>query len=129
MATCQPTLASQPMPEALEQRLRRAYQAFNAHDIEAALALMHSDVDWQNAIEGGRLHGHDALRAYWADQFVTIDPRVEPLRFMPRNGGRIAVDVHQVVRALDGSPISDARVVHVYTLRDGLVERMDIEEA
>jgi hypothetical protein len=117
------------MPEDLEQRLRRAYEAFNAHDVEAALALMHSDVDWQNAIEGGRLHGHDALRAYWAGQFVTIDPRVEPLRFTPRNGGRIAVDVYQVARALDGSPISDARVVHVYTLRDGLVERMDIEEA
>ena len=117
------------MPEDLEQRLRRAYEAFNARDVEAALALMHSDVDWQNAIEGGRLHGRDALRAYWAGQFATIDPRVEPLRFTPRNSGRIAVDVHQVVHALNGSPISDARVVHVYTLRDGLVERMDIEEA
>ena len=117
------------MPEDLEQRLRRAYEAFNARDVEAALALMHSDVDWQNAIEGGRLHGRDALRADWAGQFATIDPRVEPLRFTPRNSGRIAVDVHQVVHALNGSPISDARVVHVYTLRDGLVERMDIEEA
>jgi hypothetical protein len=117
------------MPEDLEQRLRRAYKAFNARDVEAALVLMHSDVDWPNGIEGGRVHGHDALRAYWAGQFATIDPCVEPLRFTPRTGGRIAVDVHQVVRALDGSPISDARVVHVYTLRDGLVERMDIEEA
>ena len=87
------------MPEDLEQRLRRAYEAFNARDVEAALALMHSDVDWPNAIKGGRVHGHDALRAYWAGQFATIDPRVEP------------------------------RVVHVYTLRGGLVERMDIEEA
>jgi SnoaL-like domain len=47
------------MPEDLEQRLRRAYEAFNARDVEAALALMHSDVDWPNAIEGGRVHGHD----------------------------------------------------------------------
>jgi hypothetical protein len=117
------------MPEDLEQRLRRAYEAFNARDVEAALALMHSDVDWPNAIEGGRVHGQDALRAYWAGQFAAIDPRVEPLRFTPRNGGRIAVDVHQVVRTLDGRPISDARVVHVYTLRGDLVERMDIEEA
>jgi ketosteroid isomerase-like protein len=121
--------ASQPRPEDSEQLLRRAYEAFNARDVEGALALMHSDVDWPNAIEGGRLHGHDAVRAYWADQFAAIDPRVEPLRFTSRGGGRIAVHVHQVVRALDGSPISDGRVVHLYTFRDGLVECMDIEEA
>lgn len=117
------------MPEDLEQRLRRAYEAFNARDVEAALALMHSDVDWPNAIDGGRVHGHDGLRTYWAGQFAVIDPRVEPLRFSLRSDGRIAVDVHQVVRALNGSPISDGCVVHVYTLRDGLVERMDIERA
>jgi ketosteroid isomerase-like protein len=121
-------LTSQPEPEDSEL-LRRTYEAFNAGDVEAVLTLMHSDVDWPNAIEGGRVHGHDAVRAYWADQFAAIDPRVEPLRFTSRGGGRIAVDVHQVVRALDGSPISDARVVHVYAFRDGLVQCMNIEEA
>jgi hypothetical protein len=115
--------------EVAVQRLRCAYEAFNARDVEAALALMHSDVDWPNAIEGGRVRGHHGLRSYWAGQFAVIDPRVEPLRFTLRSDGRIAVDVHQVVRALDGSPISDGSVVHVYTLRHGLVERMDIEEA
>jgi ketosteroid isomerase-like protein len=94
--------------EVAAQRLRRAYEAFNARDVEAALALMHSDVDWPNAIEGGRVRGHHGLRSYWAGQFAVIDPRAEPLRFTLR---------------------SDGRVVHVYTLRDGLVERMDIEEA
>jgi hypothetical protein len=38
--------------EVAAQRLRRAYEAFNARDVEAALALMHSDVDWPNAIKG-----------------------------------------------------------------------------
>jgi hypothetical protein len=120
---------SQQMPEDPKHLLRSAYEAFNARNVEAALALMHSDVDWPNAIEGGRLHGHDAVRAYWTGQFAAIDPRVEPLRFTTRDDGRISVEVHQVVRALSGSVISDARVVHVYSVRDGLVERMDIEEA
>ena len=35
-----------------EQLLRRAYEVFNARDIEAAIALMHSDVDWPNR-DGG----------------------------------------------------------------------------
>jgi hypothetical protein len=30
---------------------------------------------------------------------------------------------------VDGGPLADRRVVHVYALRDGLVERMDVEEA
>jgi hypothetical protein len=32
------------------------------------------------------------------------------------------------VRALDGSLLSEGRVIHVYELRDGLVVRMDVEE-
>jgi hypothetical protein len=41
-------------PRSPEQLLRRAYEAFNARDIDAALALMHLDVDWPNGMEGGR---------------------------------------------------------------------------
>jgi len=40
-----------------EELLRRAYEAFNARDLDAALALMHRDVDWPNAIDGGRVRG------------------------------------------------------------------------
>ena len=43
--------------------LRRAYEAFNARDIEAVLSLLQPDVDWPNVMEGGREHGHEAVRA------------------------------------------------------------------
>jgi ketosteroid isomerase-like protein len=112
-----------------ERLLRRAYAAFNARDIDGALELMHPDVDWPNGMEGGRELGHEAVRAYWTRQFGVIDSQVEPLGFDVDVNGRIAVDVHQVVRDLDGAVLSDGRVRHVYTMRDGLVERMDIEEA
>jgi hypothetical protein len=45
-----------------------------------------------------------------------IDPRVEPISITARPDGRVAVDVHQVVRNLDGELLSDSRVLHVYTL-------------
>jgi hypothetical protein len=32
------------------------------------------------------------------------------------------------VRDLEGAVLSDGRVRHVYTMRDGLVVRMDIQE-
>jgi hypothetical protein len=109
-----------------EQLLRRAYDAFNARDIEAVLALMHPDVDWPNGMEGGRVHGHAEVRDYWTRQFTMIDSHVEPERFSEDDWGRVVVDVHQVVRDTAGNPIADQRVRHVYVIRDGLVERMDI---
>src|SRR6266542_1960381 len=96
-----------------EQLLRRAYDAFNARDIDAVLALMHSDVDWPNGMKGGREHGHAAVRAYWTRQFGLIDSHVEPWRFAVDDEGRIVVDVHQAVRDLAGNPISEGEVQHV----------------
>ncbi|MGH3143500.1 MAG: nuclear transport factor 2 family protein [Gaiellales bacterium] len=112
-----------------ESLLRRAYEAFNARDINGALALMHPDVDWPNGMTGGRERGHSAVRAYWTWQFVQIDSHVEPIGFEVDTEGRIVVDIHQVVRDLEGAVLSDGRVRHAYTFRDGLVERMDIEGA
>jgi hypothetical protein len=114
------------MDDDYERLLRAVYDAFNRRDIEAVIATLHPDVDWPNAWEGGRVHGHDAVRAYWTRQFAEIAPQVEPQAFSAREDGRLAVEVHQVVRSLDGAPIADEVVTHVYTFRGGLVERMDV---
>jgi ketosteroid isomerase-like protein len=111
---------------AAEQLLRRAYDAFNARDIEAAIALMHPDVDWPNAMEGTRVHGHAGVRDYWTRQFTAIQSRVDPKRFSTDADGRLVVEVHQVVHSVDGDLIADHTVEHVYTIREGLVERMDV---
>ena len=113
-----------PETEAL---LRRAYDAFNARDIEAAIALMHPEVDWPNAMEGTRVHGHAGVRDYWTRQFETISSRVTPRGLTATADGRIAVDVHQVVHDTAGNLLADTEVVHVYAISDGLVARMDVE--
>jgi hypothetical protein len=114
-----------PSPD-IEELLRRTYAAFNARDVDAALANAHIDVDWPNVIEGVRIHGHDEVRAYWARQFEATEPHVEPTGMVRDEDGRIVVDVHQVVRSKDGSVLDDRVVQHVYTFRDGLVVRMDV---
>ena len=111
-----------------EQRLRRSYAAFNARDIDAVLATTHPDVDWPDVPEGKRVQGHEALRAYWTAQFEAIDVNVEPVGFTRDDEGHVVVGVHQVVRDLDGKVLFDQNVEHVYTLRDGLVTRMDLRE-
>ena len=116
------------MTAAAEDVLRRTYRAFNARDVDTVLAVMHTDVDWPNAFEGGRVRGRELVRAYWARQFDQINPEVTPVAFAARDDGRVAVEVHQVVRSLDGEVISEGPVVHVYLFVDGLVQRMDVAE-
>jgi hypothetical protein len=103
----------------------RVYAAFNARDLDAALAEMHEDVDWPNGWQGGRVHGREAVRDYWTRQFREINSQVTPLDHTVA-GDRVAVTVHQVVKDLDGNVMSEGRTSHVYTLRDGRVARMDI---
>jgi ketosteroid isomerase-like protein len=109
-----------------EQLLRRAYEAFNARDIDGALAMMHADVDWPNGMEGERLHGHREVREYWKRQFVLIDSRVEPQRIEQRPDGQVIVTVRQVVRDRMRKVISEDTVEHRYVISEGLIERMDV---
>jgi hypothetical protein len=120
--------AGDPAIEEHEQLLRDLYAAFNSRDVDAVLGAMAADVDWPNAWEGGRLHGHDGVRDYWLRQWAAIHPTVEPVAFRERPDGTVAVDVDQVVCGLDGMLLAAARVVHVYVFRAGLVARMDVEE-
>lgn len=109
-----------------EQLLRRAYEAFNARDIDGALATMHASVDWPNGMEGGRLHGHREVREYWRRQFDLIDSCVEPQHTEQRPDGQVVVTVRQVVRDHAGYVISEDTVEHRYVISEGLIERMDI---
>jgi SnoaL-like domain len=107
--------------------LESAYAAFNARDIDRALRIMTPDVEWPNGMEGGFVHGHAAVRAYWTRQWGMIDPHVRPVGFALRPDGRVEVTVHQVVRSLAGEVLVDQTVRHVYAFADGLVRRMDIQ--
>jgi ketosteroid isomerase-like protein len=110
-----------------DELLMAMYAAFNARDIDLVLAHLHPDVDWPNAWEGGRVHGHDEVRDYWTRQWKAIDGTVEPAGF-EADGDRVTVLVDQTVRDLDGNVVSEGRVRHVYEFRDGLVIRMDVED-
>jgi len=108
--------------------LHRAYAAFNRREIETVIALMHANVDWPNGMEGGRVLGTAAVRDYWKRQFEMIDSHVEPKAFTTEKDGRIAVDVHQVAHNKAGNLLADRMVQHVYEIRDGLIQSMEIRD-
>jgi hypothetical protein len=53
---------------------------------------------------------------------------VEPLEVIEHGGGIAEVRVHQLVKSVAGDVLSDSEVWHVFTVADGLIERMDIKE-
>ena len=106
--------------------LRAAYAAFNARDIDAALATMTTDVSWPKAFKGGLARGHAEVRTYWTEQWSEIDPHVEPASFHPEGTDRILVEVHQVVRDLSGAVLADDFVGHRFTIDSGLIRAMEV---
>ena len=117
-------MPNQPAPET--ELLRHAYAVFNARDIDAALALMTPDVEWPRAFKGGFARGPEEVRVYWTEQWREISPHVEPTTFYQEDAGCILVEVHQVVRDLGGAVLADEHVGHRFTMRNGLIQRMEI---
>jgi len=108
--------------------IAQAYTAFNQRNVDGALALMSENVSWPKASEGGRVVGKEEIRAYWTRQWQEFDPHVEPIEVIDRKGGKTDVKVHQLVKSLGGDVLSDSEVWHVYTIANGLIQRMDLKE-
>ena len=106
--------------------IEQAYSAFNKRDIDGALALMTQDVSWPKASEGGKVVEKEEIRAYWTRQWGEFDPHVEPLAITEEDGGRTRVRVHQLVKSLEGDVLSDSEVLHVFTVKSGLIAAMDL---
>ena len=106
--------------------LKRVYDRFNARDMGAVLQALHEDVIWANGMEGGYVHGREAVRSYWTRQWAVVDPHVEPVAFAEGPKAEIIVEVHQVVRDLAGNLLADKMVGHIFHVENGLVTRFDI---
>ena len=116
--------------------LKRLYDRFNARDIDGVLVALADDVAWANGMDGGHVHGREAVRAYWTRQWSLVSPHVEPVGFHRTADGAIIAEVLQSVRDLEGKPLEgqthglkDETVGHVFRLRAGKVARFDIEDA
>jgi ketosteroid isomerase-like protein len=109
--------------------LNFVYSRFNTRDIEAVLAALHEDVVWANGLEGGHLHGRDAVRSYWIRQWAIVDPQVNPVSFSEGPDGAIVVEVHQIVHDLKGALLLDHMVGHIFKIDEGAIRRFDIRDA
>lgn len=119
--------------------LIKAYTAYNTQDLEELLGLVDDEVDWPAGQAGpGRLHGRNAVRAYWTEQWLHTRTHDNPVRFTRPPGGQtvgsggisqVVVLVDQIVRALDGSTLSSGVFRHLHHIRDGCIVRLEIQVA
>src|SRR6266567_8861227 len=107
-----------------------------ARRVDRLQSLLTDDVAWANGMDGGYVHGREAVREYWTRQWSMVSPHVEPVGFHRTADGAIIAEVRQSVRDLEGKPLQgqthglrDKTVGHVFRLREGKVARFDIQDA
>lgn len=107
--------------------LSRAYAAYNRQDVDGLLAFVGDDVDWPDG--SSRLRGKAAVGAYWSEQWTRTHTHDEPVAFSRWPDGRVAVRIDQVVRSLDGSPLTRGSFDHVFRIGGSYIVRLDITDA
>jgi ketosteroid isomerase-like protein len=124
------------MPQAHTDTIKHLYDRFNARDIDGVLAELAEDVAWANGMDGGHVHGREAVREYWTRQWAIVSPHVEPVAFRTLDDGVVAVEVIQTVFDLDGRPLmgqthglKDKTVMHIFRVESGKIARFDIGDA
>jgi ketosteroid isomerase-like protein len=118
------------------EMVKRIYHSFNARDIDGVLAVLSDDVAWANGMDGGHVHGRDAVRDYWTRQWAVVSPHVEPMAFEMTEDGALAVEVIQSVFDLNGQPLDghthglkDKTVTHIFRMEGDKIIRFDIQDA
>lgn len=115
--------------------IKEMYDRFNARDIDGVLAAVADDVVWANGMDGGHVHGHEAVRDYWTRQWAVVSPHVEPIAFQKTEDGALTVEVIQTVFDLNGQPLNgqthglkDKTVMHIFRMGNDKVTRFDIQD-
>ena len=115
------------IPTSDEQTVRDLFAAFAARDADAAVALLHPDVEvWAQPTaelirRSERYRGHGGFREYLADVDRVWEAfRVEPHDFRVAAGGVICFGVAEG-RARGSETAWRLPVIWVFRLRDGLV--------
>lgn len=111
-----------------QEFLQNLYDAFNNREIETIISLMRPDVKWANGLEDGFVHGRDAVREYWTNQFKEIQPELETLKFETDENNRNVVTVHQIIKDLQGNVLAEATVHQIFTIENGLISLYEIGE-
>jgi limonene-1,2-epoxide hydrolase len=105
--------------------LRRIYEAFNRGDFDAAIALMHPEMEYVPPGGQSSLRGAEAVRA-WMEPDAFEENQVEPLEFSIHDS-KVLVRQHAKARGAGSGIELDMEIWGVWTLNDdGLATRFEV---
>ena len=109
--------------------VQRSYEAFNRGDIERSLEAIDPAVEWHTYIVpgpgGGVYHGHDGVRELWSDaRNIFGSFRNEPERIIDVPPDRVVVFIRVCGTGKESGIPVEARIAHLFTLRDGKAVRV-----
>jgi uncharacterized protein len=114
--------------EANVEALQRGYEALNRGDLSVVLELLDPEIEWHEpepSPDAGTHAGRDSFERFfrsWIDSFDGFT--VEPEQVLERDEKLIAV-VHQSGRGRASGVQVDARLAHVWTVKDGRAIRWE----
>ena len=109
-----------------EYPVRAFAEAVTAGDVEAAVAVCHPEIEFLSvlAVSGRAYLGHSGIREYFEDiASAWAEWRVEVHRIAAGADGRVAIVMTMHVRGKESGAVLSERTDHVWTLRDGLLQR------
>jgi ketosteroid isomerase-like protein len=113
------------------ETLSRGYEAFGSGDTEAVLALLHPDVTVEvhtDRPDIGReiYHGHEGFLDNFAELQDVFDDLVIDPQDLEDRGDRIMVTTRITGKGKGSGVAIEAKIFHVWTLRDGMASRLEI---
>jgi ketosteroid isomerase-like protein len=115
----------------MTEELRRAYTAFGTRDMDAILAVMGTQIEWDATdalAHRGVYHGHDGVREYIEGISSHWDEyELAPDEFTESDGGEHVMVLGYVRGRLKGNPEPiELRFAHVLEIEDEKIVRLKV---
>jgi ammonia channel protein AmtB len=108
----------------VDETIVRLYRDLNARDLDAALARLHSEVQWERSGQSDTIEGMADVSAHVRRWWAEFDPELTPVRSRRARGGWIEVELRQILRDSRGNVVSESTIVHAFSERAGLFDRV-----
>jgi ketosteroid isomerase-like protein len=106
------------------EKLRRAYEAFSRGDFDAAIEIVHPEIEFVRAGGQSPVLGADAFRA-WMEPDAIEEARIEPIEFRT-NGRKVLVRQLNRLRGAGSGIELESETWAVWTLdENGLATRLE----
>jgi uncharacterized protein (TIGR02246 family) len=102
------------------------HEAIGRRDADAAALLFHPQACFRNYLDEGEVIGRDAVRVFYRKLFETLAPDTDLLSVRILADGRAHAELQVSVHDRAGRLWSDSRVTATYTIREGLIQSVEL---